>query len=89
MSKPKIDSNVPLPTRVRRCKKLEDIYPFAELEPGESFFVPESEAKPSTLQSALSRMNKRAPLGGATFVHRPVTENNVRGSRFWRIDQPS
>jgi hypothetical protein len=89
MSKFKIDSNVPLPTRVRRSSSLEKQYPFKDLDPGQSFFVPKSEAKPTSLQSGISRMNKRTPADGMKFTIRPVTENGVEGSRIWRTDQPS
>lgn len=67
MSQPPIDKGVPLPRR----------YPFADMQVGDSFLVPEG-VKRSNVSVAAKRYGDRH---GAAFTVRKVPE----GLRCWRI----
>lgn len=71
----KIDNNIPIPL-VRGKSK----YPFAKLEIGESFFVPE---KSTNFLGAIRA--KFARILSRKFIIRSVTENGVKGIRVWRV----
>lgn len=85
MSNIEIDTHIPFPTSSRRTLRFEDAYPFKHMCPGESFFVPASQAKTTTLLSNVSRMNKRHPEKHV-FKARFVEEEGVAGTRIWRIE---
>ena len=72
MSYYKIDKGIPLPN---------GRYPFADLDVGESFFVPNANA--NSVSSTASRLGKAL---GAAFVCRRVKENGVPGMRVWRVE---
>lgn len=63
-------------------------YPFAALEIGQSFFVPDSEGgkhgAARTMGSAVSIANKRYD-GQRKFIVRAVSENGTTGARVWRV----
>lgn len=84
MTKYPIQSDIDLPKTVRRGKGFEDAYPFRMMEPGDSIFIPDADAKISGIISNVSRMNKRNILE-AVFKARMRTENGVAGTRVWRV----
>ena len=69
-STPVIDKNIPLPCR----------YPFAELEVGESFFVPNQGI--GILSKYKARSEQRT---GFKFTTRTVSEGGIKGVRVWRV----
>lgn len=84
MSKYNVQHDIPFPGKSRRSDSFDKVYPFRDMDPGDSFFVPASEAKTATLLSSLSRMNKRLPEEGE-FKGRSTEENGVAGTRIWRV----
>lgn len=75
-----IEDGVPLSTKRatgggRRGSK----YPFAVMQPGQSFLVPE-DVKPATVRSAVGAFNKRNQ-GEGKFAVRVTAE----GTRVWRV----
>ena len=54
-------------------------YPFAVMQPGQSFLVPE-DVKPATIRSAVGAFNKRN-VGKGKFAVRVTAE----GTRVWRV----
>lgn len=57
-------------------------YPWADMEPGDSFFVPlEGAAKFIRHMSAPPKLRE----AGMEYARRTVTENGVNGVRFWRV----
>lgn len=76
LSKIKINKNVPVPVDARMVK-----YPFRRMSVGDSFFVE------GTHEHRHVRENARAhgETYAMTFVARPVVENDVQGTRVWRV----
>ncbi|MEI2419605.1 hypothetical protein V6O07_04980 [Arthrospira platensis SPKY2] len=73
-----IEKNVPLvAVGNRRTSK----YPYAQLDVGDSFFVPGTTTK--SLGSAAANAAKKL---GVVFATRTVTENGVTGVRIWRVE---
>jgi hypothetical protein len=73
MKKFVIEKGVPLPdSRHGNCR-----YPWGEMEPGDSFFVPDGNFK--SLQSTASRRDRN---GGRRFAARP----EAGGVRVWRTE---
>lgn len=72
----RIDHGIPVP-RPGSGKGRIVKYPLAELEVGDSFFIPEGKSG-YVLGSARSHRPK-------TFTTRKVTENDVVGIRCWRV----
>ena len=68
----KIDKGIPPPPERRRRNK----YPFRDLDPGDSFFVPDTAAK--TMGSSVSHARKRYGI-------RLVTRTENGGVRVWRL----
>lgn len=64
------------------------IYPWAHMEPGDSFFVPGGKAGTKDKRpGVIMRINPhgaRVKYPGTTWVTRAVTENGVNGIRVWR-----
>lgn len=72
-----IESGISIPERAARKSK----YPFAQLEDGQSFFVPGIN-KTGLYSSARAFARKR----GGKFVVRSVEEGGVAGARVWRVE---
>ena len=71
----KIDNNIPLPS------SREYRYPFADMDIGDSIFVPTAVGRPENLAGyANSRHPERK------FVGRTRTEGGVAGYRVWRTE---
>lgn len=86
----KIDKNLPIPPRPRR--KRTSKYPIADMEIGDSFFVPTGPfkaAQDSKMKSIRTRLhylrNEKRIEPHARFEHRVVTEDGRTGVRVWRI----
>lgn len=77
-----IEEDVPMPKR--QGGRTGSKYPFALLEPGQSFMVSDEtdkEANVGTLRSALGAFNKRNPDSGKFSVRK--VEGGVR---VWRVE---
>jgi hypothetical protein len=74
-----IEDNVPIP-RKRGSRTGQYRYPFRQMLPGQSFFVPDG--NPGTLQHGAKRATREQ---GWTFTTRSVVENGVPGVRCWRV----
>lgn len=78
-----IESGIPLPPPANRGPKSQ--YPFDNMQPGDSFFVPCSEADfiklSNRLTGAISRYRKVHPE--AAFSVRRVDGESVNGIRVW------
>lgn len=72
-----IDKNVPAPLSGRNR-----LYPWGELEPGDSFFVPGRTTR--NIGGAIGQARNRYP--DWEIVARTVTENGVKGVRVWRVE---
>lgn len=84
-----IDSGIPLPPPKRgsNSKGRARKYPLPGMKPGDSFFVPESEARDvdslrATLGAGICRMKAANP--GNEYATRIWNESGVRGIRVWR-----
>lgn len=76
---PKNDLSRPASARTRReGAGRRPVYPFATLQPGESFAVPTDKEK-----SAYSASIRVAKETGFTFIHRAEGGNHTR---FWRVE---
>jgi hypothetical protein len=71
-----IDKGVPLP----KNGSANAVYPWSEMEVGDSFFAAGKTAK--TLSVAASSQRRRY---GGKYIVRSVTENGVSGARVWRV----
>lgn len=82
----KIDVNIPLPTT--RGRPAEFSFPFANMQVGDSFFVPAGaeglEKIRSRLSSSIVRFRARVART-AKFSTRVVVEDGVNGVRVWRV----
>lgn len=81
----KVEKNVKIPEKgLHRTRKLK--YPFADLEKGDSFMVPN--AKSSTISGAMNYAKKR--FEDRHFISRTVVEEidgkEVKGIRVWRTE---
>ena len=89
-----IDSNVPLPDDAKDLFRSKgsrgSIYPFHDMEVGQSVFYP--------LNGAAAIDKHPAYMAAATiqkryadyrFTGRTVTENDIRGIRIWRVPTPA
>lgn len=76
-----IEKNIPIPLKQTRGSK----YPFADMEVGDSFFIPEL-----SLGSVSGNVSKNARALGIKMETRPVREKDpdtgkeVDGVRVWR-----
>lgn len=83
----KVESGIPIAKRTSMISKrlvLEDMYPVRTMQIGDSFFVPHTVIRQATVQVGFSRINQRGIAPGKFRVAR-VSENDVVGSRVWRI----
>lgn len=74
-----VEKSIPLPS-VRGGKTT--LFPFEQMEIGDSFFVKETEYKKHTVASAahtFGKHNKR------TFAVRMVKGDGISGTRVWRV----
>lgn len=71
-----IDKGLPVPKRYKSGRPY--MYPYEQMEIGDSFFV----AKNRNGGGAL--VNHAKKVTGHTFTLRTVTENGVKGVRIWR-----
>ena len=83
-----IETGIPVPKRRRKpaCP-----YPFANMQPGQSFFVAERPEHCSKLRrhstSAYLRWKMREGLGQLGHCSASVEEDGVSGVRFWMVDK--
>lgn len=80
-----IETGIPLPAPANRGPKTQ--YPLGDMNPGESFFVPCSEAEftkvTNRLTGAIARFRKQHPE--AAFAVRRVDQESVNGIRVWCV----
>jgi len=79
----KIEKGIPLPEAPTRGGRR-SIYPFGDLEIGDSFFVPNKTKMASTITAAGRKLNVK-------LVYRVQEENGKPGTRIWRVadDDPA
>ncbi len=78
-----IEKGVPLPEGAGKERQK---YPFGEMRPGDSFFVPGgATVNAHGNKSAYSAASNYGRAHGWKFSARTVTENGVKGVRIWRI----
>jgi hypothetical protein len=73
-----LEDNVPMPEESERPQNPV-FYPWQKMLVGQSFFVPRRMKNP---RATLVRAQQST---GFKLTHRVVTENGVRGVRFWRV----
>lgn len=74
-----IQSGVPIPPP-QRTRRRKYRYPFQDMQPGDSIFVPGARA------AHLHQTARRNTAGtGWRFTTRAVAENGVAGARCWRV----
>ena len=73
----KLDKDVPVPLNAGMPGNAK--YPWREMKPGDSFFVPVG-------NGAQKGMSVNAKNAGIKVATRTVVENGVKGFRVWRID---
>jgi hypothetical protein len=84
-----IDRNVPIPVHVNVRGKLHNAYPLAQMEVGDSIFVPCGSKSAynisRSVQQSIRHAKKTGRLAeGVTFVFDKRTENGMEGVRIWR-----
>jgi len=79
----KIEKNIPIPKICRPGRNF--IYPFNEMEVGDSFFVPLNGEKKTAVQASIvNSAARRKEPGGKRFTTRYMAEED--GIRCWRIN---
>lgn len=77
-----IEKNIPIPPTQNKIKgHREKIYPYKELNVGDSFFVPYAN-RLAALSGAIYSYTRKH---GIKLCTRKVTENGIWGLRVWRI----
>jgi len=81
-----VDKGVIIPRP--RGDKLKDLYPWIDMEAGDSFFVPSIDGDIPKLRSKISTagnrfINRYAAYNGYKIITRKVTENTFVGIRAW------
>lgn len=86
----KIDKFVALP-KISRSATFQKpaIYPWAHMQPGDSFFVPggsvgKSDKRPG-VKTQITAHGAKKKYPGTTWAVRAVTENGINGIRVWRV----
>jgi len=81
----KIDKNIPIPPRKHQGNPLghRDVYPFAELRPGDSFLIP-TDNSPAGNQIARNRAGATFRRSRHAHRYKIVTRNVKGGVRVWR-----
>lgn len=77
MNQVQIEKGIVCPPPQRASK-----YPFKTMEVGDSFFVPVTVAKAASIANGGKKALKAV---GAKFSIRSVVENEVSGTRIWRV----
>lgn len=75
---PKIDKGIPIPPMARAGRKGR--WPFEQMQPGDSFFVPGKKAQ--DMAGTVFYVRMKNP--GWKFSMRMLEENGVKGTRIWR-----
>lgn len=80
----KIEKGIALPARGRAIPAK---YPWAEMAPGDSFFVPNFTVAPKSItgKTAMSVHAGKKIHPGSKWTMRTVTENGIKGVRVWRL----
>lgn len=80
-----IDSHVPPPRAFKGKNGRRSIYPFREMKPGESLFIPhEGAITKCAAYHGAATLQKRDPA--YRFAGQTVIENGKPGVRIWRIE---
>lgn len=82
-----IESNIAMPKRTTRGPAAASVYPFAEMQPGDSFFVPceETEFKKVRMRLAAAIVRRVKAAAGEKYSTRMINEESVNGIRVWRV----
>lgn len=85
-----IDKYVAIPTQRRaQLAPRPTIYPWAHMQPGDSFFVPGGATaatdKRDGVKVQINTASAKKKYPGTTWAVRAVTENGVNGTRVWRV----
>ncbi len=83
MSEFKVESGIDVPPLTHETK-----YPWSEMQPGDSFFIPSQGKKNQrSVQTSAIATAKRWGVknSGETFISRTVEENGESGVRIWRV----
>jgi hypothetical protein len=75
-----IEDNIPVPTEQTNCRSSP--IPLAQMEVGQSVFVPTSVKPPPSVRCYANQTGDRLKR---RFTCRKVTENGNAGVRVWRI----
>jgi hypothetical protein len=83
-----IDKGVPIPS-AGRGSGAPRMYPWHEMEPGDSFFVPGAKRDYNDKRPGVDRqfgiaIGKKL-IPGSKWATRAVTENGINGVRVWRV----
>ncbi len=78
-----IEKNVPVPFKNTPTA----LYPFRQMEIGDSFFIPLKEGDVMQMLQSRVAATARTVLGPKKISTRCVTENGVKGLRVWRVDR--
>ena len=73
-----IEDGIPIPPATYHHK-----YPWTDMEIGQSFFIPESQAKNGSVRTAAEKAGKRLRR---KFTTRAVYHNGEKGTRIWRTE---
>lgn len=81
-----IESNIAMPKRTTRGPAAASVYPFAEMQPGDSFFVPCEETEFKKVRMRLTAaIGRRVKAAGEKYSTRMINEESVNGLRVWRV----
>ena len=79
---------LPAPRRSALSPRLA-IYPWAHMQPGDSFFVPRGATantdKRDGVKTQINTAGAKKKYPGTAWTVRAVTENGVNGVRVWRV----
>lgn len=78
----KIDTDIPMPVRPAQNTAS---YPFKDLEIGQSFFVALKAGEMPLNAAAIRARTYWQHRLGTKYASRTVTEDGVKGLRFWRL----
>jgi len=81
-----IESNIAMPKRTTRGPAAASGYPFAEMQPGDSFFVPCEKTEFKKVRMRLTAaIGRRVKAAGEKYSTRMINEESVNGLRVWRV----
>jgi hypothetical protein len=75
----KIEKGIPVPTGIRGSR----VYPFKDMDVGDSFLVPVDEGGKRSIQSSIAQCSRRYRKVGKQFTTRFLKKEG--GIRVWRI----